>query len=189
MTPPDIFSRFVSLGENCEFALAQSKFGLRPFSLLAFAFNTLDGLALALADRLQTIDDPASFDVAAGAAWGPNGEREYILRHKTYGTIVHTHRFEGRQDLQELMRIEIDRLSYLREGRTADQSQSSLIPEDPACLRNGGYGQWSHRFYASGCTRAHRSDPRLRRPPHQSSRDRRSFAIGQQARAPGRQAC
>lgn len=128
MTPRDVFSRFISLGENCEFGLVQVKFGLQPFSLFAFAFNRLKGLTLALADRLAQIADPSKFDLAPiGRAQGPNGEREYILTHKTYGTVVHTQRFEGRVDPQELMKAQIDRLSYLRDEFIDDMRQGDRI--------------------------------------------------------------
>lgn len=112
MTPSEVFRRFISLGDDCEFGAAQQDFGFKPLSLLTFAFNTLDGLTRALSDRLREIADPVRFDLIQ---WDTlHGLKEYVLWHKTYETAIHTHRYQGMHDPEETFRLSIDRLLYLR---------------------------------------------------------------------------
>src|SRR5438477_9978499 len=58
-------SRFDSLGENCELALAQGHYGVElPLSLLRWAGTTYENVARGLECRFEGLGDPATTTVA-----------------------------------------------------------------------------------------------------------------------------
>jgi tetratricopeptide (TPR) repeat protein len=105
----NLFMRFESLGENCEFGLAQRHFGAEPLGLLRWMASTPDQLCLALENEFEGFDDRENFEVKLS---GP----EYFLYEKRYQMEMHTFilKSEYQGTLEQLQDQLSRRMRYLK---------------------------------------------------------------------------
>src|SRR4029077_19430059 len=76
--PPDqLMMRFESLGENCEFGLAQRRCGAEPLGLLRFASAPLPVLLAGLRGRFEGMGDPEQIDIQVST-----NRQEYLVVDK-----------------------------------------------------------------------------------------------------------
>lgn len=80
----ELMLRFESLGENCEFGLAQRRAGAEPLGLLRFASAPLPYLLTALAAGFRGMGAPGSVTVTLGG----DGQ-EFMVRDDVYGLLYH----------------------------------------------------------------------------------------------------
>jgi hypothetical protein len=93
--------RFESLGENCEFGLAQRRCGADPLGLLRFASAPLPTLLAALRTRFEGIGDWDQIEVRVSE----NG-REYLVFDRRYGFLYHPWVLVGEGSAEAIRRRE-----------------------------------------------------------------------------------
>jgi hypothetical protein len=81
LAPAELVSRFESIGQNCEFGLAQRAVQAEPPSLLRFAGIELTSLIRGLETAFLGIDDPAHFKVTSGMLDGRPEDMVFTERH------------------------------------------------------------------------------------------------------------
>ncbi len=83
----ELFARFISLGDNCEFGVVQRNVGLEPVDLLRFGGTGADetGVILAMRERF------AAFGTAEDTMIS-NNKGEWIAWTRRYGVSFHTER-------------------------------------------------------------------------------------------------
>jgi len=110
LTLAELVIEFESLGENCEFGLAQRRADAEPLGLLRFASifqrNLIDGLE-------QRFDGLGAAEDVDPRLEG-EGRREFMIYERKYGLVYHTFVFEGDRDLWLLREQETARLTFLR---------------------------------------------------------------------------
>jgi len=108
--PATLMRGFESLGDNCEFGIAQRRLGLEVLNLLRFGNAHLPDLMLALADDLNAANDPGKIVVELN-----DGEpREFVLGLPQYNLHWHTFEYEGNTDEKTVLRAHTVKLAYLR---------------------------------------------------------------------------
>ncbi len=109
--PPDqLFARFLALGDNCEFGLAQRRFGAEPLHLLRFTAMPLDALLRGLATGFDGLLDPGALSAVLDPPF--EGRREYILREASYGYAAHSFVHEGDPGADTLLARAARRLAF-----------------------------------------------------------------------------
>ena len=93
MAPEALVTRFQSLGDNCEFGIAQRRFGAEPLSLLRFSATHLTQLLRGLDTEFEGLTLPENLACVFGRE--PEGTREYIIEQTTYDLRYHTFEHEG----------------------------------------------------------------------------------------------
>ncbi len=87
---------FESLGETCEFAVVQRRYGAEPAGLLRWNDVTYDGLIAALGARFAGLGEPAETQLVIA----PDGD--LLVEDRRWGLALHT-RFEGDEDREALL--------------------------------------------------------------------------------------
>ena len=118
----ELMSHFASLGDNCEFGMAQRCMGANPMDLLRFTGTWLGGLVRGLRCGFEAIDDID--DVEFDLRQAERG-REYVLRQRRYEMEAHTTVWEGEMPPARLFSRELKKLGLL----------SRLLVEDMAAAR------------------------------------------------------
>jgi hypothetical protein len=117
-SPPDdpsalpidqLMMRFESLGENCEFGLAQRRCGAEPLGLLRFASTPLAALLAALKHRFEGLGDPERTELRVSA-----DNREYLVLDRRYGILYHPWSLVGEAVPEDVLAREAKRLPLLR---------------------------------------------------------------------------
>ncbi|GAN77354.1 hypothetical protein [Acidisphaera rubrifaciens] len=105
-----LLMQFASIGDNCEFGMAQRAAGAEPSDLLRFAGSEPAGLLRAFEEDFACIADPGylDFDIHANGTL-----REYILHLRRYTLDMHTRVLEGSMPVERLIGREIKKLSLL----------------------------------------------------------------------------
>jgi hypothetical protein len=118
----ELMSHFASLGDNCEFGMAQRCMGANPMDLLRFTGTWLGGLVRGLRNGFEAIDDID--DVEFDLRQAERG-REYVLRQRRYEMEAHTTVWEGEMPPARLFSRELKKLGLL----------SRLLVEDMTAAR------------------------------------------------------
>ncbi len=93
LTAEALVSRFQSLGDNCEFGIAQRRFGAEPLNLLRFSATHLTHLLRGLDTEFEGLTLPENLACAYGNE--PEGAREYIIQQTSYDLRYHSFEHEG----------------------------------------------------------------------------------------------
>jgi hypothetical protein len=107
---PELLRDFESLGDNCEFGMAQRKLGAEVLGLFRFGFTPLAGLLRAFEDDFAGAADPAAVSIALNAA----KRREYYIAIERYGIRFHTFVHEDEADAETTLQKQTMKLGYLR---------------------------------------------------------------------------
>lgn len=100
--------RFESLGENCEFGLAQRAAGAEPLGLMRFASTNLQRLLVALDNGFDGLGVPDKLVVEVSE----NG-REYMVADRVYGLHYHAWVKTGEMSAEDVHRREVRRMPFL----------------------------------------------------------------------------
>lgn len=122
-TLTDLMASFESLGQNCEFGLAQRALEAEHPGLLRFSSIRLPHLLKGLSDRFEHIGDAAHLEVKMS---GPS-PREYMVRQRRYDLLYHTFQHEGQISREELLRRQAIHLRFLRDKLFDDLEQAGKI--------------------------------------------------------------
>jgi tetratricopeptide (TPR) repeat protein len=117
-----VLIQFESLGENCEFGLAQRHFGVEPLGLLRWVSLDAAALCIALEERFARLDDPEDLEIELQ---GP----EYHACGKQYQMRMHTFivasEYKGTQ--QQLKAQLFRRLKYLKDKLLGDLTAAEKL--------------------------------------------------------------
>ena len=109
LPPEQLMTRFESLGDNCEFGLAQRRVGAEPLGLLRFSYIELFQLLRALRSGFAGLGDPGATRVSTE---GPDSE--YIVRDANYAITYHTFQSPEHLSLEAVTAQQATRLAFLR---------------------------------------------------------------------------
>jgi hypothetical protein len=104
----ELMLKFESLGQNCEFGLAQRQSGAEPLGLLRFSSTPLANLLNALDARFEGMGSPDCVHVAYSA----NG-RELMVQDSRFGFLYHAFVETGAMAAEDLHAREIRRVPFL----------------------------------------------------------------------------
>jgi hypothetical protein len=117
-----LMMRFESLGENCEFGLAQRRCGAEPLGLLRFASAPMPTLLSALRGRFEGMGEPDNIEVQIAG-----NQQEYLVVDKSFGFLYHPWVLVGEADPEDIRRREAKRLPFLRRKLLEDLQDASKI--------------------------------------------------------------
>lgn len=103
----DLFMKFESIGDTCEFGIVQRRFGAEPISLLRWASTTPANLVKALDSKFDGVGDAEHTIIAASHG-------EYISRDKRYHMFAHTFTPETAEQLDRFTTKHLRRMQFLR---------------------------------------------------------------------------
>ena len=106
-TMATVMAAFESLGDNCEFGLAQRFYRAEPLGLLRFGSAGYDDLMSALSSNYAALDAPDCMKMHR------DSHGELIGFVEAYHLYYHTHRFNADIDVAAFERTEAVRLRYL----------------------------------------------------------------------------
>ena len=110
-----MFMRFESLGDNCEFGLVQRRLGAEPLGLLRFSFLELPLLRRGLRSGFDGLGDPASIEVTVAG-----NDREFVVKETVYNLTYHTFQYEHQMTLETVRHQQVARLNFLKRKLTED---------------------------------------------------------------------
>jgi hypothetical protein len=123
MLPVDrLMMRFESLGENCEFGLAQRRCGAEPLGLLRFASAPLPVLLAGLRARFEGMGEPEQVDIQVSG-----NRQEYLVVDKCFGFLYHPWVLVGEADPEDIRRREGKRLPFLRRKLIEDLEEANKV--------------------------------------------------------------
>lgn len=114
--------RFESLGENCEFGLAQRRCGADPLGLLRFASAPLPTLLAAMRARFEGIGDWDQIEVRVS-----ENRREYLVFDRRYGFLYHPWVLVGESSAEAIRRREARQLPLLRRKLVEDLQEARKL--------------------------------------------------------------
>jgi tetratricopeptide (TPR) repeat protein len=117
----DLFNRFESMGDNCEFGLVQRHFGCEPLGLFRWTGISPDHLALALQARLSGFGDEENTIIELG------GDPEYVIKDARGFYEMHTFIHEGQMPYDRMYVQQCRRLKFLRDKLLDDLSEGSKV--------------------------------------------------------------
>jgi hypothetical protein len=117
-----LMMRFESLGENCEFGLAQRRCGAEPLGLLRFASAPLPTLLSGLRGRFEGMGEPEQVDIQVS-----ENQQEYLVVDKCFGFLYHPWVLVGEAVPEDIRRREAKRLPFLRRKLIEDLEEASKI--------------------------------------------------------------
>jgi hypothetical protein len=121
--PPDqLMMRFESLGENCEFGLAQRRCGAEPLGLLRFASAPLDKLIPGLEARFEGMGEYDQVEVKISE----NGS-EYLVVDRRFGFLYHPWILAHEGEPEQVRQRETARLPFLRRKLLEDLEEGRKI--------------------------------------------------------------
>ena len=106
--PGDILGRFESLGDNCEFGIAQRLAGNEPLALLRFAAAPLGALISGLLNEFADFGDAGFTEIDIRG-----DKREYILTEHRYNLTYHTFTYEDQMPEARVLSRESRKLELL----------------------------------------------------------------------------
>lgn len=104
----EVMHALQSLGDNCEFGIAQRHCELEPLGLLRFTASPIDRLIAALEARFAGIDDPANLVLEVHG-----DRREYVLLQTRYGMRTHTLVLEHEMTADRVLAQQRRKLQFL----------------------------------------------------------------------------
>jgi hypothetical protein len=111
LSAPDLMLKFASLGDNCEFGIAQRFVGVEPLGLLRFSAAPLSILVPALTERFSLIDDPQHVEIRLRQTLTPH--REYVTVNRHYSIETHAHVLEHEMTHNQVFIREMKKLGIL----------------------------------------------------------------------------
>lgn len=108
LMPSELFMRFESLGDNCEFGFVQRHFGAGPLSLFRWGATTIDMLTSALDADLNGIGKIGHTTVSTY----PSGE--LVLHDNQYFSSMHTHFHRESVNIADFLSEMCVRLQFLK---------------------------------------------------------------------------
>jgi len=105
-----LIGKFQSLGDNCEFGIAQHRLGSSPIGPFRFATTSLAHLAFGLRTGFEGLSDIENMTLKLDRE--SKGRREYLLQHSIYGLSSHTNRYQGEGDVEALRKAVSQRLRF-----------------------------------------------------------------------------
>jgi hypothetical protein len=117
-----LMMRFESLGENCEFGLAQRRCGAEPLGLLRFASTPLAALLSALKHRFEGLGEPVRTEVRVS-----DDGREYLVFDRRYGILYHPWLMVGEASPEDILAREVKRLPLLKRKLIEDLEEARKI--------------------------------------------------------------
>jgi len=117
----ELMSRFISLGANCEFGVAQRQCLAEPFDLLRWGKTSIEVLLVMLEDRFRHIAHPSHLAIKLSEGG------EYMLDNSFYNFYWHTFVWEGQMAADRVMRREMARLPRQAEILLADLEEGERI--------------------------------------------------------------
>jgi hypothetical protein len=126
----EIFARFQSLGDNCEFGLVQRRSGIEPLDLLRFApfRGDTSTLIFQLVDALKRgfdgLGDPDNVVCVPDVAPQP---REYLIHETKWNLQYHSGCYEGEMSEAELRLKQTELLRFKRRELLADLNDAKAI--------------------------------------------------------------
>ncbi len=115
-----LFMRFESIGDTCEFGIVQRRFGAEPISLLRWASTAPDMLVTALDNRFEGVGD-AEYTIVAVS------HGEYTTRDRRYHMFSHTFTPESAAPQDEFFAQQCRRMQFLRRKLLDDLTQGEKI--------------------------------------------------------------
>jgi hypothetical protein len=124
LSDAELMLHFASLGDNCEFGMAQRTAGAEPLDLLRFAALQLVDLLRGIKEGFANVEniDDLTFEVRVAG-----GRREYVLRQRHYMLDSHTLVDEGQMSTPRLYRREMNKLEVLSRLLRADMRSARRI--------------------------------------------------------------
>lgn len=120
ITDPELMSRFISIGPNCEFGVAQRHYLAEPLDLLRWGSTRIDVLLHMLQDRFRHIADPSHITITLAGG-------EYMLDNSFYDFTWHTFVWEGQMTADRVMKRELARLPRQAEILLSDLADGERI--------------------------------------------------------------
>jgi tetratricopeptide (TPR) repeat protein len=118
------FESMGGLVTGCEFGSVQRAFGAEPLGLLRWASVTIPLVTEILERRFDRIGDPETTEIALFNMPPP---REYAINDKTFRFGMHSHVYEGQQDVDSLWQQSCRRLQFLKRKMIDDLSRRDKI--------------------------------------------------------------
>ena len=130
LTAAALLGAFESLGDNCEFGIAQRYAGTDPLGLFRLSSAPIADLTHAVETRFAHYGGPDDIEVRVGAGG-------YLFCHsRAYGFAYHTGDMAPRVKPADILDREIRRVDYLKERLLAD-----LAAGDKILVRKGPPGE------------------------------------------------
>ena len=117
-----LMMQFESLGENCEFGLAQRRCRSEPLGLLRFASTPLSALIAALKLRFEGLGDADQIEVRVSG-----NHLEYLVLDRRYGILYHPWLLVGEADPDDILQREMKRLPLLKRKLLQDLEEATKI--------------------------------------------------------------
>ena len=117
----ELMMRFESLGDNCEFGLAQRRFGAEPMGLLRWSGILPDELARALRTRFERAGDPELVEILVA----DNGN--FMVADNGIGSIMNSFVNEQAMDRTKFLELNCRRLRFLRDKLVSDLEAGEKI--------------------------------------------------------------
>ena len=103
----NLFMKFESIGDTCEFGIVQRRLDAKPISLLRWASTTPANLVRALDSKFAGVGDPEYTIIAASHG-------EYTSRDKRYHMFAHTFTPETAEPIEQFTKKHLRRMQFLR---------------------------------------------------------------------------
>ena len=110
LSPAKLLRDFESLGENCEFGIAQRKYDLEVLGLFRFGFTPLASLLHGFADDFRAVADPDAVTIVTSESKNP----EFILAVDAYKMRWHTFVRADEGDAETVRRGHATKLGFVR---------------------------------------------------------------------------
>jgi hypothetical protein len=110
LTPAELLRDFESLGENCEFGIAQRKLDCEVLGLFRFGYADLPSLLRGFADSFASAADPGAVGISVSDGKRP----EYIVSVAAYPMRWHTFVFADQAEAETTRRQQATKLAFLR---------------------------------------------------------------------------
>jgi hypothetical protein len=122
-TPPgELMAAFESLGDNCEFGIAQRLSGCEPLGLLRFTATRFESLVDLLLHRCQGVGDPANIELDLRGT-----PAEYILTELRYRLTYHTFIYADQMPQARVKHRESQKLTLLARRMVEDLQSARRI--------------------------------------------------------------
>jgi hypothetical protein len=122
LSPDQLMMQFESLGENCEFGLAQRRCGAEPLGLLRFASAPMPRLLAALRDRFEGMGEPGQVEVRVS-----ENQSEYLVVDRRFGFLYHPWVLVRDAEPEFVRQREATRLPFLRRKLLEDLEEGRKI--------------------------------------------------------------
>jgi hypothetical protein len=121
-SPDQLMMQFESIGENCEFGLAQRRCGAEPLGLLRFASAPIERLLAALEHRFEGMGEEDQIEVRAA-----EDRSEYLVIDRRFGFLYHPWVLVDEAEPDHVRRREMTRLPFLRRKLLDDLREGEKI--------------------------------------------------------------